>query len=1124
MNENEMHLGAGRVPLVDRRRELAELDRALAAARAGRGHLFLIAGEPGIGKTRVSEAIADRGAEEGMLAIWGRAWETGGAPSYWPWVQALRTLIGTRDDDELQAEVGQGARWLVQLLPELEDRLPGFKATKAPGTEQARFALFDAVGSFLHNAALHTPMVIVLDDLHAADPASLLMLEFVSHGIGGTPALLLGTYQEAAAHRRPDVEKLIGALARESPTITLRGFAEDDLSEMVEHAVGERWPDDAVGALHRTTEGNPFFSAEIVRLLAAEGASLPAVAESGRAGFPLPDTVRETVRRRFEPLDGSTVATLEAAAVIGREFRLATIEQVVPESEQLMEQIDEAVAAGLVVEVRDSIGRMRFTHNLIRETLYSGLGTARRVALHRAVGEALEQRYGTPPERLAELSHHFAEAARGGDARKAFDYSTRAGAEAMRIFAYEQAADFYQLALDATDFVDHDPERRAELMLAWARARARSDHTAGREALLAAADCARELDDPRLFAEAGLAMRAWPRGSGVLDEQPSGMLTKALERLEDGDPALRARVLARLAVSLYYWPGTEERRRALVEEAIETARSLDDPATLAHVLSNGQYASWGPDNTERDLAWMEELLVLVDELGDDELELAARSRQIDFLVELNDMAAADAALNDLQLTVPESSDPRTGAYALLQHARHATIAGRYAAAERMNAAAAAAGARVRDPNLDILAANQRAGVLWLHGRMDELEPVARRMVATDVTPAWAAGLVLANCEAGNEGEARRGLERMAAHDFGDIPRYNGWLMTMAVLAQACVQLGDLERAGTVYELLLPFAGRNVTTPQAIFGGPVARFLGILASARGEWDVAAGHFAAARETAARIGSPPVRLRTDVDEAEMLVTRGDTGDREEALELLETAAPLAEDLGEDRLQSRIEALTSDLGAKAPVAEAAPARGEPATASLSREGDVWAFEVDGRSLRVRDGKGVRCIATLLSNPGVEIHALELAGAEGAEAADGAGAALAAELGGPGADDAGPLLDPEAKAAYRSRVEDLRAEIEEAEAFNDGERAARAKEEMEFLAAELAAAVGLGGRDRKAASNAERARVSVTKAIRATIKRIAEHDADLGRELEATVRTGAFCVHAPDPRRPLEWRVSAR
>jgi hypothetical protein len=1092
---------------VDRQRELVELDRALADARTGRGHLCLISGEPGIGKTRMSEAIADRGTESGMLAIWGRAWETGGAPSYWPWVQALRSLIATRDDDVLRAELGQGARWLVQLLPELNDRLPTVKVPKSPDTEQARFALFDAVGSVLHRAASRTPLVIVLDDLHAADPASLLLLEFVSHGIGDSHALLLGTYQDAAAHRRPDVEKLIGALARDSPTITLRGFAEEDLGEMVEHAVGERWPDDAVGALHRTTEGNPFFSAEIVRLLAAEGASLPAVAGSDRAGFPLPHTVRETVRRRFVPLDASTVTTLEAAAVIGREFRLATLEQVVPDPGQLITQLDEAAQVGLVMEVPDSIGHHRFTHNLIRETLYSGLNTARRVELHRAVGEALERRYGTPPGRLVELSHHFTEAARGGDARKAFDYASRAGAEAMRIFAYEQAADLFQLALDAADFVDHDPKRRAELMLAWARARARSDHQAGREALLAAADCARELEDPRLFAEAGLSMRAWPRGGGVLDDQPSGVLSEALERLQDGDAALRARVLARLAVSLYYWPGTEERRRALVKEAIQTARSLDDPATLAHVLSNGQYASWGPDNTERDLAWMEELLVLVDELGDDELELAVRNRQIDFLVELNDLPAADAALNELEQTVPESSDPRTGAYVLLQKARHAIIAGRYADAERMNAAASAAGKRVRDANLEILAGNQRAGLLWLHGRMVDLDPMARRMVATDVTPAWAAGLVLTNCEAGHEGEARRGLERMAANDFGDIPRYNGWLMTLALLAEAIVRLDDIERARMIYELLLPFAGRNVTTPQAIFAGPVARFLGILAAACGESDAALAHFASARDAAAKMGAPPMGLRADVDEADMLVRRNAAGDRERALELLAAAAPIAAELSEDALEARIEVLKSALGGEGQVAETATIPGKPAAAWLRREGDVWAFELHGRSLRVRDGKGVRCLATLLANPGVEIHALELAGSDA-----------------PGTGDAGPLLDTEAKAAYRARVEDLRAEIEEGEAFNDPERASRARDEMEFLAAELAGAVGLGGRDRKAPSNAERARVSVTKAIRATIRRIAEHDADLARELETTVRTGAFCAHVPDPRRPLEWRVSAR
>ena len=215
--------GAGSVPLVGRQRELSELEPALAAARDGRGHLFLVAGESGIGKTRLAEAIAERGSDGGMLALWGRAWETGGAPSYWPWVQILRTLIGTRDEAELRAELGQGARWLVWIVPELVEQLPGLRPPRSPLTEKARFALFDAVASFLRDAAARTPLVLVLDDLHAADQASLLLLEFLAHGIGDAPILLLGTYQEAAAHSRPDVEKLIGALARESPTITLRG-------------------------------------------------------------------------------------------------------------------------------------------------------------------------------------------------------------------------------------------------------------------------------------------------------------------------------------------------------------------------------------------------------------------------------------------------------------------------------------------------------------------------------------------------------------------------------------------------------------------------------------------------------------------------------------------------------------------------------------------------------------------------------------------------------------------------------------------------------------------------------------------------------------------------------------
>jgi hypothetical protein len=218
----------------------------------------------------------------------------------------------------------------------------------------------------------------------------------------------------------------------------------------------------------------------------------------------------------------------------------------------------------------------------------------------------------------------------------------------------------------------------------------------------------------------------------------------------------------------------------------------------------------------------------------------------------------------------------------------------------------------------------------------------------------------------------------------------------------------------------------------------------------------------------------------------------------------------------------AAAADAVAAAPPA---PAGGATATAAaLRREGDVWRVEFEGRTRFVKDAKGLRHLALLLDNPGVEFHAVDIVGAaDGGAVRGGANVAgdgdVAARRAGDG--DAGALLDPQAKREYRARLEDLRADIEEAEAFNDPERAARAREEMEFIARELSSAVGLGGRDRRAASNAERARVNVTRAVKGVIRRIAAEDESLGRELETTVHTGYFCRYEPDPRRPVAWQV---
>jgi hypothetical protein len=367
-----------------------------------------------------------------------------------------------------------------------------------------------------------------------------------------------------------------------------------------------------------------------------------------------------------------------------------------------------------------------------------------------------------------------------------------------------------------------------------------------------------------------------------------------------------------------------------------------------------------------------------------------------------------------------------------------------------------------------------------------MEALTRRFA--DALPGmyvWRAVLARVYADLGREAEARREYERLAADDFACIPRNDSWLFSLAMLSEVCEQLGDASRAPTLAALLAPFAERNVLTIHAIYAGPVTRYLGILAVARGDFDEAERQFAAAEAAAERIG----------------------------------ARAIVRKLARDR-----ERLAQARGAPAGAAERTVRAAAPAAtgASLRREGDVWLFDYSGSAVRVRDSKGLRYLARLLESPGVEIHALELAGAGDGDG-DGVDAATAADAGlsASGGEGAGPVLDAEAKAAYRSRLEELREEIEEAEAFNDPERAARAREELDFVGRELAGAVGLGGRDREAASNAERARVNVTRAIRTLLKRIGEYDADLGRELESTVRTGTFCAYEPDPRQPVSWSI---
>lgn len=374
-------------------------------------------------------------------------------------------------------------------------------------------------------------------------------------------------------------------------------------------------------------------------------------------------------------------------------------------------------------------------------------------------------------------------------------------------------------------------------------------------------------------------------------------------------------------------------------------------------------------------------------------------------------------------------------------------------------------------------------------------------------PVFRAALAAAYCEAGCEADARRELRLLADDDFAGIPRDNVWLLAMALLSETCANLADAERASLLHGLLAPFEGRNVVSPDAVFGGPVSRYLGLLAAAAEDWPAAERHFTGAWEQAHLDGARPMMARTRLDHARMLLTRGEEADRGRAARLLDEAERLGRELALPAVLEWIAAARPD-GSFVPAAPL-----ESRTAAAQREGEVWRFDYDGRVIHVRDSKGVRNLAVLLTSPGVELAAADVeALADGAGVGPGAPAASDSALAG---------LDETAKAQYRRRLEDLREELEQAQAWSDPERAARAQEEMDLIASELSAAVGLGGRDRPLSSGAERARLRVTRAIHTAIRRMGEQDEELGYELGATVRTGSFCAYEPDPRRPVSWRI---
>ncbi len=788
---------------------------------------MLLAGDAGIGKTRLTAELALRAHSEGAVVLTGRASEETLAP-YQPFLEALRHFFLNAPLRLLRSTSREYGSELSRLVPELRRRAPDLPPPVVGEPESERYRLFEAVVGLLSAIAEHAPILLALDDLQWADRPTLLLLRHLARAPDPDRLLILVAFRQTESEPTGFAGAL-GDLRHEGlvTEIELGGLDEGETAELVRQRTGETPSAELARALQEETEGNPLFIEEIVRHLTDAGVAIAGAGarELQRAG--LPEGVKQVIARRLALLDSRTVEWLRVAAVIGRDFEAPLLEQVVGGSEdEFLDALDEALAAGLVVEASAERRRYSFSHALIRETLYEGMSAARRASTHRRVGEVLER---SRRESLPSLALHFTRAAGPQDAEKAVTYAARAGDQATAMLAHEEAAEHYTRALEVLERFDPEAiERRCDLLLLVGEARVRSgERGLARAALRQGGALAEQLGDGERLARAAISLsREYVQEPGVVDQELIGMLERALE-LTDGERSLiRVKLLARWCGAIYF----SDRRPSMgasSEEASEIAEELGDPEARAYACAARRRAQWDAAHLSDRLACSTRMLTLASQVGSLELELQAHAWLVVDLLERGDRDAVDAQIEAFSSGAQRLRQPLYVWNAIVWRAMRALLGGRLELAERLAADALEAGASAESVTAPQYYAIQLLAVRREQDRLGELEDAAREFVeAHPDRHAWRATLGMLLSETGNAAGAAEVADGLAAQDYQDIPRDGDWLIAMAMLSDLAVDLRDIDRAALLYEELLPYADSHVVVGMAVTClGSVSRYSG-----------------------------------------------------------------------------------------------------------------------------------------------------------------------------------------------------------------------------------------------------------------------------------------------------------
>ncbi|MEV7549000.1 AAA family ATPase [Amycolatopsis sp. NPDC089917] len=1037
--------------LIGRDHPAGVLRAEIARAAESHGGLVLVTGEAGIGKTTLVTGAAEEAKRLGALVLNGSCWDSSSAPGYWPWTQVVRGL---------RRAVGQG-RWAAMADSEL-DVLLG--ETRGDGAADG-FRLYDAVTSVLVAASQDQPIVVVLDDLHWADAASLRLLEFAARHTWFERLLLIGTYRDVEVETADHpLRSLMLPLLAKATSLTLTGLEPEEVGTLMARTAGAE-PDSAlVTEVHRRTGGNPFFVEQTARLW-----------HSGGSAETIAPGVADALQRRLSLLPQPVLDLLTTASVLGREFHRRLLAGVaaapVPQVDRLL---DQAVAARLAV-VRGR-GRFAFAHDLVRETLYASLSEADRRKQHAAVIATVREA-PTSPDRLfaADLARHALLAGPELDPDRAADLLLAAAIDATGRMAIDETTTHYRRAMEIVE----DRRRRAVIALELgAHLTRHQDSDEGREVLVAAAALVHELDEDDLLARLALTLiRADHKGLRV--EETTALLIEAHQRLCGGKPGDDISV--------------DRMTQELTARIMMTARDDHDDSALLFGLWARHDAIWGPGTAVERQRLTEELIAVGRRTANPELEHFASSFRWVALLEQGDPRYLEQ-YRDFIAMASDNQVPSSYLASTIDQSIIATLQGRFAEAEAFLRQAVHGDEAHEHPHFGNLHQLQQWARWCLQGRFDDLAGLHREIARSG----YGHGRLLEAITAAQREDVAEAV-RLAdlAAEARPFPRELEplWLRCQA---QAAALSGDPDRCETARALLAPHSGEWVVS---LYGcevsGPVDLWLGRLDLAQQRWNDAVEKLRVAALSADRMQSTPWAVEAKSWLAKALLGRNLEEDSAEAATLLSEVDREANAIGMPHVVARV----------AEIRNSAQAPPSP-TAEFRRDDAVWTLHYDGVTAHLPDSKGLRDLHFLLGRPGSEVTAVRLLDPEGGEVV-----VAAKSLGG----DA--VLDDEAKARYRARLDELDELIDTATELGQDSRAAAVDRERDALLAELRSAAGLGGRTRRLGDEAERARKTVTARIRDTLRKLDEQHPALAAHLRASVTTGSSCRYAPDDKVP--WRL---